>query len=157
VLTTLLLASCLAADGGEEDRVRLQAAVVVASTQGRDVAKMLVPLERHLRTLLPYTSYKGFTEYTASVAPGEALDLRLPDGRSAHLVPKRVEEAAPGPHPPRPIHVAIDRGEEFESKAACGGVTVFQIKNGTADHAGDRTFLVFEETCPGDHPARVLQ
>ena len=158
VLTALLFTVLVATDAGQGEHVRLQAAVVVASTRGRDVAKVLLPLERHLRTLLPYTSYKGFTEYTASVGAGEVLDLRLPDGRLVHLTPGSAPPVAPElpARPQRQIHVAIERGEEFDSKAACGGVTVFQVKNGTADHAGDRTFLVFEETCPHELPPRVM-
>jgi hypothetical protein len=139
------------ADAGEGDRVRLQAAVVVASTDGKDVAKVLKPLEHRLRTLLPYTSYKGFTEYTASVGVGEPVELRLPDGRLVHLTPKSAT-AGKG----IPIHVAVDKGDTFDSRANCDSATVFQVKNGTADHPGDRTFLVFEETCPGDHPARII-
>lgn len=138
------------------ERVRVQAAVVVASTQGQGVAQVLRPLERRLRTLLPYTSYEGFTEYTASLPPGESLELRLPDGRLVHLTPGATERpAASDRGGRRPIQVAVDRGADFESRAICGEVTVFQLQNGTADHQGDRTFLVFAETCPGEVPVRL--
>jgi len=158
MLLPLLLVVLTATDAGEGERVRLQAAVVVASTQGRDVAKVLQPLQRRLRTLLPYTSYKGFTEYTASVEPGESIELRLPDGRLAHLTPKGAEATAEAPPSAgHGIHVAIDQGEQFDSQTACGAATIFQVRNGTADHAGDRTFLVFEETCPGKPPTRLLK
>jgi hypothetical protein len=147
-------------DGGAERSVRLRAAVVVASNEGRDVSRSLQPLERRLRTLLPYTSYRGFTDYTAAVEPGTTLELRLPDGRKAHLRPEaelgRSGAESSSALSARTIHVTIEGGEEFESRVACNSATVFQVRNGTADHLNDRTFLVYSETCPGEHPPRLL-
>lgn len=162
----LLVGLAVVDGGGDGAHVRLQAAVVVASSDGRDVATLLQPLERRLRTLLPYTSYKGFTEYTASLSPGEQLDLRLPDGRAVQLTPHPARQLAMATDrgaaaPPtgalrRPIQVAVERGENFESTVACDKVTVFQIRNATADKTGDRTFLVYTEACPGEQPPRLM-
>jgi len=40
----------------------------------------------------------------------------------------------------------------------CGHVTVVQVR-GTGPHHrnGGRVFLVYEETCPGEHPRRLLE
>ena len=109
------------------------------------------PLEARLRTLFPYTSYRSFTEYTKVVPPGEALELWLPDGRKASLRPLPAKAGlAPAA---RPIRISIEGGEEFESRAVCGHVTVVQVR-GTGPHHrnGGRVFLVYEETCPGSIP-----
>jgi hypothetical protein len=138
------------------EAVRLQASVVVASTDGREMANALRPLESRLRTLLPYTSYRSFTEYTKVVLPGEALDLWLPDGRKASLrpLPRRAELTLGA----RAIHVAIEGGEDFESRAVCDHVTVVQVRGtGPRHRNGGRVFLVFAETCPGERPRRLLE
>ncbi|MGH9120356.1 MAG: hypothetical protein ACRDYC_00185, partial [Acidimicrobiales bacterium] len=56
-----------------QEPVLLQASVVVATTDGREMATALRPLAPRLRTILPYTSYKSFTEYAKAVPPGQAL------------------------------------------------------------------------------------
>jgi hypothetical protein len=143
-------------DSGIQETVRLQASVVVASSEGSEMARALRPLEARLRTLFPYTSYRSFTEYTKVVPPGEALELWLPDGRKASLrpLPPKAGLATAA----RPIRVSIEGGEEFESRAVCGHVTVVQVR-GTGPHHrnGGRVFLVYEETCPGEHPRRLLE
>jgi hypothetical protein len=140
---------------GSQDNIRLQASVVVASSDGRDMATALRPLEPRLRSMFPYTSYRSFTEYTKVVAPGEALELWLPDGRKASLRPLPLQ---PGlAQQARPIRVTIENGEELVSRAVCDHVTVLQVR-GTGPHHrnGGRVFLVFAETCPGEHPRRLL-
>ena len=138
-----------------QEPVRLQASVVVASTDGREMATALRPLEPRLRTLLPYTSYKSFTEYTKAVPPGQALELWLPDGRKASLRPLPWRPGlAPGA---RAIHVSIEGGEDFESRAVCGHATVVQVRGtGPRHRNGGRVFLVYAETCPGEPPRRLL-
>jgi hypothetical protein len=141
---------------GGQETVRLKASVVVASSEGSEMSRALQPLEARLRTLFPYTSYRSFTEYTKVVPPGEALELWLPDGRRASLQPLPAKAGlAPAA---RPIRVSIEGGEEFESRAACGHTTVVQVR-GTGPHHrnGGRVFLVFEETCAGEHPRRLLE
>jgi len=138
-----------------DEPVRLQASVVVASTDGREIATALRPLEPRLRALLPYTSYKSFTEYTKVVPPGQALELWLPDGRKATLRPLPWR---PGLAPrARAIRVTIEGGEDFESRAVCGHTTVVQVRGtGPRHRNGGRVFLVYAETCPGEPPRRLL-
>ena len=145
-----------AATAGSQESIRLQASVVVASTDGREMAPALRSLEPRLRTMFPYTSYRSFTEYTKFVAPGEALELWLPDGRKASLRPLPLQ-AGPAKQA-RPIRVTIEGGEELESRAVCDHVTVLQVR-GTGPHHrnGGRVFLVFAESCPGEHPRRLLE